>query len=211
MTIPPRSPLYQQAMVVAQGQRHPVHLQFTGVGQGLVGGDVKAGSQPLFPLAQLVGVMIPQDVVQAEQGNGVAHAGETGRDRLTHPLGRAIGPHHPGMAPLQLQQFPIEAVVLPIRHDGGRHDVVGVAGLVQLLPQGLCPGLDLGKGDGGQLQGGGSFRLQSLRMRSMRQSLPTLTKVKSRGRTCFLSSELSLTVRVICPSWMRGRPDLRLR
>ena len=33
----------------------------------------------------------------------------------------------------------------------------------------------------------------------MRQSLPTLMKVKSRGRTCFLSSELSFTVKVIAP------------
>ena len=82
--------------------------------------------------------------------------GQAGLHRLPHPLGGTVGPHQLGMALLQFQQFPIEAVVLLIREDRFRQNVIGVAGLIEMLPQGFRPGLSLGKGHGRQAQGGGS-------------------------------------------------------
>ena len=151
VTVSPCGPLHQQAMLIAQGQGHPVHLQLTGISQGLVGGAIKMASQPLLPLRQL---LHRKDVVQAEQRNPVGDAGQTGLHRLTHPLGGAIGPHHLGVTVLQLQQFLIKTVILLIRQDRRRQNVIGVTGFIELLPQGFYPGLSLGKGDGGQAQGG---------------------------------------------------------
>ena len=228
LTIAAGGPLHKQALLIAKSQCKPIHLQFTGIGQGLIRGDVGGTglsefvSQRFLPFLKLAPQrFLPfkptsmvrtgcKNIIQAQQRNSVGHTGFPSEDRLTHPLGGAIGPHQMGMTLLQLHQLPIEAVVLLIREDRFRQNVIGVTGFIELLPQSVCPGLGLSKGRGRQVQDGGSL-VQTLRMRSMRQSSPTLTKVKSRGSTCFLSSELSFTVRMIRPSWMRGRPDLRLR
>ena len=87
-------------MLIAQGQGHPIHLQLTGIGQGLVRGAVKTGSQPPLPLRQL---LHGKDVVQAEERNPVDDAGKTSLHRLTHPLGGAVGLHQVGMALLKRQ------------------------------------------------------------------------------------------------------------
>ena len=81
VTVSPCGPLHQQAMVVAQGQGHPIHLQLTGIGQGLVRGAVKMASQPLLPLGQF---LHGKDVVQAEKMNPVGDAGQTSLHGLTH-------------------------------------------------------------------------------------------------------------------------------
>ena len=151
VTVPPGGPPHQQTMFIPQGQGYPVHLQFTGIGQGLVRGGAKMAPQPLLPLRQL---LHGKDVVQAEERNGVDDTGQAGFHRLPHPLGGAVRLRQLGMALLQVQQFPIEAVVLLIREDGFRQHVIGVAGLIEPLPQGFRPGLGLGRGWGRQAHSG---------------------------------------------------------
>ena len=123
---------HQQAVFVAEGEGIAIDFQFPHHRQRRAGFPVEHLEQAAIPGLQFLAA---EGVVEAEQGNAVLHAGEGRRRCSPHPLGGAVRGDQLGVGGLELEQFPVEAVVDRILQLGGIQHVVGVGGVVEQSPQ----------------------------------------------------------------------------
>ena len=84
-TVAPGRGLGQDAVLVEQGQRNPVDLQFAHELELLL------GQQPFQPAEPLLELVVVVGVVQGQHGRLVLDLGESVRGLASDPLGRAVG------------------------------------------------------------------------------------------------------------------------
>ena len=135
--------------MVAQGQGIAVDFELADKLSALLLAVFQLASQPFIPGLQFFRV---ESVIKAEQSNAVLHAAEACCRCSTDPLGWAVGGNQLRIALLELQQFPVEAVIDRVFHLGCIQDVVGVGRLVQQLAQlpCACQGSGIGQGRHGR-------------------------------------------------------------
>ena len=119
----------QLAILVVQGQRHAVELQFANVV------DVVAAAQfvdAAFPVAQFV---LAVGVVERQHGRGVRRFEESFARLAADALGGRIGSDQFGMFGFELLQLDHELVELGVCDFGGVEDVVEIFVVADFFPQ----------------------------------------------------------------------------
>ena len=129
LAVPPGGPPDEQAVLILQGHRQPIHL-----GLHVVLRPRDGGADPLVKLAQLV---IVEHILKGFQGDLMDHLLEGLQGLPPYPLGGRVGGDELRVLPLQLLQPAQLVVIVVVRHGRGVLDIVFIISLFQLPAQGL--------------------------------------------------------------------------